>query len=52
MREGFFDDVIVEGFLPPNFNQEDSNTRHQIMEISKKGEEPRQPTDHLPKPEK
>jgi len=26
MKEGFFDDVVVEGFLPPKLDSEDSNT--------------------------
>ena len=28
MKEGFFDDVVVEGFSPPNFRAEDSNNQH------------------------
>ncbi|HVB11665.1 MAG TPA: hypothetical protein VNE86_00930 [Nitrososphaerales archaeon] len=38
MKEGFFDDVIVEGFLPPNFSAEDSNTPPTNIKLSKKGE--------------
>lgn len=52
MKEGFFDDVIVEGFLPPKFTAEDSNSQSTSIQQSEKGELARQPTDPLPKREK
>ena len=45
MKEGFFDDVIVERFLPPKFDAESSNTQLPNNEPPKKGELTYLPTD-------